>query len=93
MPLPEELAEMLESDIADLMNVKIGNRAGGMLIAGQFLQAFVGQSEGKQIPWVHLDIAGAANNASAAYDYTPKGASGVMARTLVQLIMDIDNQE
>jgi len=28
MPLPEELGELLESDIADLMNVKIGNRAG-----------------------------------------------------------------
>lgn len=43
MPLPDELAEMLESDIADLMNVKIGNRAGGMLIAGQFLAHFVGE--------------------------------------------------
>ena len=93
MPLPEELAEMLESDIADLMNVKIGNRAGGMLIAGQFLASFVGDSNGSKIPWVHLDIAGAANNSSAAYDYSPKGATGVMTRTLVQLIMDIDNQE
>ena len=93
MPLPEELAEMLESDIADLMNVKIGNRAGGMLIAGQFLAQFIGEVEGKPIPWVHLDIAGAANNSGSPYDYTPKGATGVMARTLIQLIMDIDNQE
>jgi len=92
MPLPEELAEMLESDVADLMNVKIGNRAGGMLIAGQFLAHFVGEKNGEKIPWVHLDIAGAANT-SSAYDHNPKGASGVMARTLVQLIMDIDNQE
>jgi leucyl aminopeptidase len=93
MPLPEELSEMLESDIADLMNVKIGNRAGGMLIAGQFLAQFVGEKEGRKIPWVHLDIAGAANNSSAAYDYTPKGATGVMTRSLVQLIMDIGIQE
>jgi Leucyl aminopeptidase len=92
MPLPEELAEMLESDVADLMNVKIGNRAGGMLIAGQFLAQFVGERSGEKIPWVHLDIAGVANAASA-YDHNPKGASGVMARTLIQLIMDIDNQE
>jgi leucyl aminopeptidase len=42
---------------------------------------------------VHLDIAGAANNSSAAYDYTPKGATGVMTRSLVQLIMDIGIQE
>ena len=93
MPLPEELGEMLESDIADLMNVKIGNRAGGMLIAGHFLSAFVGENDRGKIPWVHLDIAGAANNSGAAYDYTPKGATGVMIRTLLQLIMDIDNQE
>ncbi len=93
MPLPEELAELLESDIADLMNVKIGNKAGGMLIAGQFLSQFVGQSDGNQIPWVHLDIAGAANNSSAPYDYTPKGASGVMIRTLIELIMQQGNQE
>ena len=93
MPLPEELAELLESDIADLMNVKIGNRAGGMLIAGQFLSQFVAKKEDKQIPWVHLDIAGAANNSSAAYDYTPKGASGVMIRTLLELIMHKENQE
>ncbi|MDR9443538.1 MAG: leucyl aminopeptidase [Microbacteriaceae bacterium] len=93
MPLPDELAEMLESDIADLMNVKIGNRAGGMLIAGQFLAHFVGEKDARKIPWVHLDIAGAANNSSAAYDYTPKGATGVMTRSLVQLIMDIGIQE
>lgn len=93
MPLPEELAEMLESDIADLMNVKIGNRAGGMLIAGQFLAQFVGEKDGRKIPWVHLDIAGAANNSSAAYDFIPKGATGVMTRSLAQLIMDIGIQE
>jgi len=93
MPLPEELAELLESDIADLMNVKIGNKAGGMLIAGQFLSQFVAKTDGEQIPWVHLDIAGAANNSSSPYDYTPKGASGVMIRTLLELIMQQENQE
>jgi len=40
MPLPEELRPLLDSDIADLANVKIGNRAGGMLIGGLFLREY-----------------------------------------------------
>jgi leucyl aminopeptidase len=89
MPLPEELRPLLNSDIADIANVKIGNRAGGMLIGGLFLREFVG-AEGKSAPaWAHLDIAGPANNDSAAYGHTPKGATGVTVRTLVQLARDL----
>lgn len=89
MPLPEELRPLLNSDIADIANVKIGNRAGGMLIGGLFLKEFVG-IEGKKAPaWAHLDIAGPANNDAAAYGHTPKGATGVMVRTLVQLARDL----
>jgi leucyl aminopeptidase len=89
MPLPDELRPLLNSDIADIANVKIGNRAGGMLIAGLFLREFVG-TEGKKAPsWAHLDIAGPANNDGAAYGHTPKGATGVTVRTLVQLARDL----
>ena len=89
MPLPDELRPLLNSDIADIANVKIGNRAGGMLIGGLFLKEFVG-AEGKAAPsWAHLDIAGPANNDSAAYGHTPKGATGVTVRTLVQLARDL----
>ena len=89
MPLPDELRPLLNSDIADIANVKIGNRAGGMLIGGLFLKEFVG-TEGKTAPaWAHLDIAGPANNDSAAYGHTPKGATGVTVRTLVQLARDL----
>lgn len=79
MPLPVELRTILDSDIADIANVKIGNRAGGMLVGGQFLADFVpaGQS------WAHLDIAGPANNDAAPYSVIPKGASGVMIRSLI----------
>jgi leucyl aminopeptidase len=79
MPLPEELRTILNSDVADIANVKIGNRAGGMLVGGQFLREFVPL----EIPWAHLDIAGPAANAGSAYGYTPKGATGTMVRTLV----------
>jgi leucyl aminopeptidase len=79
MPLPEELRAILNSDVADIANVKIGNRAGGMLVGGQFLREFVPL----EIPWAHLDIAGPAANSGSAYGYTPKGATGTMVRTLI----------
>ncbi|MFM7014027.1 MAG: leucyl aminopeptidase [Actinomycetota bacterium] len=89
MPLPEELRPLLNSDIADIANVKIGNRAGGMLVAGIFLREFVGSEDGHKPLWAHLDIAGTANNDGAGYGHTPKGATGVILRTLVQLARDI----
>lgn len=85
MPLPEELRPLLNSDVADLANVKIGNRAGGMLVGGHFLREFVPSS----IDWAHLDIAGPADNSAAAYGYTPKGGTGAILRTLVQLAADL----
>lgn len=89
MPLPEELRPLLNSDIADIANVKIGNRAGGMLIGGLFLREFVGIESGPKPSWAHLDIAGPANNDGSAYGHTPKGATGVTVRTLIQLAKDL----
>ncbi len=89
MPLPSELRPLLNSDIADIANVKIGNRAGGMLIGGLFLREFVGKQKkdsSKTIPWAHLDIAGPSDNSSSAYGFTPKGATGTMVRTLIELV-------
>lgn len=78
MPLPEELRKSLDSDTADLSN--IGDRYGGMLVAGLFLQEFVPDST----PWAHLDVAGPAWNQGDVHDYTPKGATGVPVRTLLE---------
>ena len=84
MPLPEELLELIKSDIADLMNSRVGNPSGGMLVGGLFLQEFVGLPKSKQKQaWAHLDFATAANNDLAPYGYTVKGATGSMIRTLV----------
>lgn len=80
MPLPEEIRSTLDSDLADLANVKIGNRAGGMLVGGWFLKEFV--PEGGS--WAHIDIASAANNDGSPYSIYPAGATGVIIRTLVQ---------
>jgi len=78
MPLPEELRKSLDSDTADLQN--IGDRYGGMLVAGLFLQEFVPNGT----PWAHLDVAGPAWNQGEVHDYTPKGGTGVPVRTLVE---------
>lgn len=84
MPLGPELRERLNSDVADLANAKIGSTAGGMLLAGAFLKEFVGNAEdGTPLSWVHLDIAGTANNEGAGYGYTGKGPTGVAVRTLL----------
>ncbi len=81
MPMPSELRELLNSELADLTNVKIGNRAGGMLIGGIFLSEFVS----KEASWAHLDIASSGNNDSAPYSVYPSGATGVMIRTLIEM--------
>ncbi|MDO9395665.1 MAG: leucyl aminopeptidase [Herbiconiux sp.] len=85
MPLPAELRSLLASDIADIANVKPGNTAAGMLVAGVFLQDFVGtDADGVTIPWVHLDIAGPAQNKDGGYGWTVKGPTGVTVRTLLR---------
>jgi leucyl aminopeptidase len=87
MPLPEELRELLRSDVADIANAKPGNTLGGMLLAGLFLREFVGTNpEGDQIPWAHLDIAGPAANSSKAWGYTPKGPTGAITRTILEIV-------
>jgi leucyl aminopeptidase len=89
MPLPDELRAYLNSDVADIANVKPGNTAAGMLVGATFLKDFVGKTSNKpdapQIPWVHLDIANTANNAGGAYGYTGSGPTGVAVRTLIDL--------
>lgn len=86
MPLPSELRSLLNSEVADIANVKIGSTAAGMLIAGVFLQEFIGKAEdGSRLPWAHLDIAGPANNDGSGYGYTGKGPTAVAVRTLLAL--------
>ncbi len=83
MPLPPELRSSLDSRVADIAN--IGERFGGMLVAGLFLKEFVPARNGSPIPWAHLDIAGPAFNTGAAYGYTPVGGTGVGIRTMLTL--------
>ncbi|WIB61787.1 leucyl aminopeptidase [Curtobacterium sp. MCLR17_007] len=85
MPLPEELDARLASEVADMVNATVGNPAGGMLLAGKFLERFV---EG-DVPWAHLDIAGPSENKGGGYGWLGKGATGVMVRTLIGLAEEL----
>jgi leucyl aminopeptidase len=80
LPMDDEYAEQIKSDIADVKNV--GGRPAGTITAGWFLKKFVGD-----FPWVHLDIAGTAWTKEAK-PYIPKGATGVGVRLLTQLARD-----
>jgi leucyl aminopeptidase len=92
MPLPEEMRALLNSDVADIANAKIGNTGGGMLLAGVFLRDFIGKTSADAnapaIPWAHLDIAGTADNSGAPSGFTGSGPTGVTVRALIQLAED-----
>lgn len=89
MPLPSELRATINSDVADIANANPGNTAGGALLAGVFLQEFVGRTgdadDAPRIPWAHLDIAGPAKSPAAPYGFTGKGPSAVSVRALIRL--------
>lgn len=75
LPLTEnDQKRIRKSDIADLNNSP--GRDGHMIFGGGFVGEFVGDK-----PWIHLDIAGT-SDASVAHELGPKGATGVMVRTL-----------
>jgi len=78
MPLIEELASQLKSDVADLKHV--GDRYGGAISAALFLREFV-----DQVPWIHCDIPGAVYGDRPAGVY-PKGATGHAVLTFLELV-------
>ncbi len=53
MPLVEDYAGALRSDVADLRHVPVESPGGGAITAALFLREFVGD-----VPWAHLDVAG-----------------------------------
>ena len=77
LPLFDEYREQLKSEIADLLNSP--GRPAGSITAAMFLKEFAGDG-----PWAHLDIAGTAW-AEDAKSWQPKGATGTMIRTLIEV--------
>jgi leucyl aminopeptidase len=82
LPLYEEYLEMLSSEVADLKNS--GERWGGALTGGLFLQEFVDE----KIPWAHLDIAGPAF-LDRETPLARKGGTGAGVRTVVRYLQSL----
>jgi leucyl aminopeptidase len=81
MPMDVEYDELIKSDVAEIKNT--GGRKGGAIAGAKFLQHFVGDT-----PWVHLDIAGTFET-DKEKGSQPKGGTGVMVRTLVNLAVEL----
>ena len=81
MPLSSAYDKKLKSRLADMKNV--GGRDAGAITAAQFIQRFIK----KDMPWIHLDIAGVAHTKSES-TYAPSGATGWGVMSLNRLISD-----
>lgn len=81
LPMYEEYAEGLKSDVADMRNT--GGRYAGTSTASLFLKEFVKD----EIAWAHLDIAGTAFLDKPQKELC-KGASGIGVRTLINYILN-----
>ena len=81
MPLGPAYDKKLKSRLADMKNV--GGRDAGAITAAQFIKRFIK----KDMPWIHLDIAGVAHTKSES-TYAPSGATGWGVMTLNRLISD-----
>lgn len=80
LPITDLFREKIKGDISDLVNWSAGVSAGSSM-GGAFLDHFV-----EETPWVHIDIAGTSFHGKYGDAITPKGATGVMMRTLKELI-------
>jgi len=78
LPLGEEYAELIKSDIGDIKNT--GGRYGGASIAAEFLHTFA-----EDTPWIHLDIAGVAW-VEESRPYVAKGPSGIAVRSILEWV-------
>jgi leucyl aminopeptidase len=79
MPLDDEYAEAIASDVADIKQT--GGRPASSVIAAKILEHFVGSTH-----WAHLDIAGT-DFSDVRRPYAEKGATGFAARTLAELVL------
>jgi leucyl aminopeptidase len=79
LPLWEEYADQLKSEVADIQNISKSGEA-GTIMGGKFLEFFVGD-----MPWAHLDIASTAWNDSPK-PYAPKGGVGIGVRLVTDLL-------
>lgn len=84
MPLIDDYADSLESEVADLNHAADRHDySAGSVTAALYLEHFVGNRR-----WLHLDIAGTARSESDAGE-NPKGGTGYGVRLLVDWILSL----
>ncbi len=79
LPLPEEYADHIDSEVADMKNMGRPGEAGS-IAAAMLLSRFVGD-----VPWAHLDIAGPARSPESS-GYLTKGGTAFGVRTLIEYV-------
>ncbi len=83
LPIIDEWRDDMKSKIADLKNIG-STRYAGTATAAAFLENFIG----KDIAWAHLDIAGVCDSQSHLSYCNPKGASGLMVRSVAHYLLN-----
>ena len=78
MPDDAEYETLIESDYADVRNTS--KDGCGAITAGLFLKKFTAKR-----PWLHLDIAGTADNTGIVWQHQVPGATGTAVSTLYHL--------
>ena len=78
MPDDAEYEKLIESDYADVRNTS--KDGCGAITAGLFLKKFTAKR-----PWLHLDIAGTADNTGIVWQHQVPGATGTAVSTLYHL--------
>jgi leucyl aminopeptidase len=84
LPLGEEYAEQIKSEIGDIKNT--GGRWGGAITAAEFLKVFA-----EETPWIHLDIAGLAW-VEDSRPYIAKGPSGIGVRSILEWVRSYEQK-
>jgi leucyl aminopeptidase len=80
-PIPDDYADLLKSDVADIKQCTVESEADQML-AALFLQRFVP----KDIGWVHIDLASGNNKGGLAH--IPSDVTGFGVRLTLSLLLD-----
>ena len=80
-PIGKEFLEELQSPIADLMQCSVKG-AGDHILAASFLAEFVG----RDIPWVHIDLAAGEREGGLAH--IPSRFTGFGVRYTLALLLD-----
>lgn len=84
LPIIQEHKNDMKAIVADLKNIG-GSSFGGSAKGAAFIEYFIEPD----IAWAHLDIAGIGDSQSHLPYCSPKGASGLVIRTLVDYLRNV----